>query len=159
VIQVPLAHPEQAHIVSSPHILSDLIAPAKHGESAEDMAVQQARAAAAGRGGRPPRPAGGPVQCHDITVYPAVGLAGGACGGYGLLLDITDPAHPKRIGAAADSNFSFWHSATFNNDGTKVLFSDEWGGGTQPRCRTTDKHEWGADAIFTIENNQMNFKS
>src|SRR6266850_1213573 len=76
----------------------------------------------------------GPNQCHDITVYPAIGLAGGACGGYGLLLDIRDPAHPRRIGAVADSNFSYWHSATFNNDGTKILFTDEWGGGGQPRC-------------------------
>ena len=70
-----------------------------------------------------------PTQCHDITVYPAIGLAGGACEGYGLLLDINDPAHPVRIDAVSDSNFSYWHSATFNNDGTKVLFSDEWGGG------------------------------
>jgi len=101
----------------------------------------------------------GPNQCHDITVYPAIGLAGGACAGYGLLLDIHDVAHPRRIGAVADSNFSFWHSATFNNDGSKVLFSDEWGGGSQPRCRVTDKHEWGADAIFTISGDQMSFKS
>ncbi|HEV8123541.1 MAG TPA: hypothetical protein VGP80_04830 [Gemmatimonadales bacterium] len=92
----------------------------------------------------------GPTQCHDITVYPAIGLAGGACGGYGLLLDISDPANPKRIGAVSDSNFSYWHSATFNNDGTKILFSDEWGGGGQPKCRATDKPEWGADAIFTL---------
>ena len=109
----------------------------------------------------PPRPRTrtGPTQCHDITVYPAIGLAGGACGGYGLLLDIRDPAHPVRIAAVADSNFSYWHSATFNNDGTKILFSDEWGGGGQPKCRVTDKHEWGADAIFTIVNGTMNFKN
>ena len=99
---------------------------------------------------RGPRP--GPTQCHDITVYPAVGLAGGACEGYGLLLDITDPANPVRITAVADSNFSYWHSATFNNDGTKILFSDEWGGGTAPKCRAADKPEWGANALFTIEN-------
>jgi hypothetical protein len=101
----------------------------------------------------------GPTQCHDITVYPAIGLAGGACGGYGLLLDIRDVANPKRIGAVADSNFSYWHSATFNNDGTKLLFSDEWGGGGQPRCRATDKPEWGADAIFTLSDNKMTFQS
>jgi hypothetical protein len=101
----------------------------------------------------------GPTQCHDITVYPAIGLAGGACGGYGLLLDISDPEHPTRIGAVADSNFSYWHSATFNNDGTKILFSDEWGGGGQPKCRATDRHEWGADAIFTLSDRQMHFQS
>src|SRR6267378_1195335 len=101
----------------------------------------------------------GPNQCHDITVYPAIGLAGGACGGYGLLLDIRDVAHPRRIGAVADSNFSYWHSATFNNDGTKLLFSDEWGGGGQPKCRSFDKPEWGADAIFTLTNGQMKFQS
>jgi hypothetical protein len=101
----------------------------------------------------------GPTQCHDITLYPAIGLAGGACGGYGLLLDISDPAHPVRIGAVADSNFSYWHSATFNNDGTKILFSDEWGGGGQPKCRKTDKPEWGADAIFTLADRKMQFQS
>jgi hypothetical protein len=101
----------------------------------------------------------GPTQCHDITLYPALGLAGGACGGYGLLLDISDPANPKRIGAVSDSNFSYWHSATFNTDGTKILFSDEWGGGGQPKCRATDKHEWGADAIFTLADRQMQFQS
>ena len=101
----------------------------------------------------------GPNQCHDITVYPAIGLAGGACGGYGLLLDIRDPAHPRRIGAVADSNFSYWHSATFNNDGTKLLFSDEWGGGGQPKCRSFDKPEWGADALFTLNNGRMEFQS
>jgi hypothetical protein len=160
VIQVPLAHPEQAHVISKPAILSELTAVAKHAETAADQAEAAARAAGRAGQARPPRPAGGPVQCHDITVYPAIGLAGGACGGYGLLLDIRDPAHPKRIGAAADSNFSFWHSATFNNDGTKVLFSDEWGGGSQPRCRVTDKKEWGADAIFTLDaDRKMTFKN
>ena len=104
-----------------------------------------------------PRP--GPSQCHDITVYPSIGLAGGACGGYGLLLDISDPTNPVRIDAVADSNFAYWHSATFNNDGTKILFSDEWGGGGAPKCRVTDKKEWGANAIFTIENRKMVFKS
>ena len=104
-------------------------------------------------------PRAGPTQCHDITVYPAVGLAGGACAGYGFLLDIRDPANPVRIAAVADSNFAYWHSATFNNDGTKVLFSDEWGGGTQPKCRVTDKPEWGANALFEIVGRQMQFKS
>jgi LVIVD repeat len=112
-----------------------------------------------GAGGPGGRPNTGPNQCHDITVYPEIGLAGGACGGYGLLLDIKDVAHPQRIDQAADINMSFWHSATFNNDGTKILFSDEWGGGGQPRCRETDKMEWGADALFTIEKRKMHFKS
>jgi hypothetical protein len=218
VIRVPLAHPEQARIVSSPRIFNDLTQAASHAEAPEDIAAA-ARAAAEtrarggftatvngveivlGRGfitprldsivkarggtgaptpadtaalrtglqgivdrivnpptrGTGPRP--GPTQCHDITVYPAIGLAGGACGGYGLLLDIRDVANPKRIGAVADSNFSFWHSATFNNDGTKILFTDEWGGGLQPRCRPTDKPEWGANAIFTLAGATMAFKS
>ena len=98
-------------------------------------------------------------QCHDITVYPALGLAGGACEGHGLLLDISDPLNPRRLDAVADSNFAYWHSATFNNDGTKILFSDEWGGGGQPKCRATDKPEWGSNAIFTIENRKMKFQS
>ena len=218
VIQVPLAHPEQAHIVSSPRIFQDLVAPPQHAEAPEDVAAAAKAAAEArakggftaklhgveivlgpvfvrgqldsivkARGGsgaptgadsatlrasaqtivdrivNPPTrgsgPPPGPTQCHDITVYPAIGLAGGACGGYGLLLDIRDVANPKRIGAVADSNFSFWHSATFNNDGTKILFTDEWGGGLQPRCRVTDKPEWGANAIFSRSASSMTFKS
>jgi LVIVD repeat-containing protein len=166
VIKIPLAAPAQAAIVSSPRIFQDLTAPPRHAEPVDSAALArraaaQAAAEAAGRplAQRPTGPRGGPSQCHDITVYPAIGLAGGACGGYGLLLDIRDVANPKRIGAVADSNFSFWHSATFNNDGSKVLFSDEWGGGTAPRCRATDKPEWGADAIFTLKDNQMTFQS
>ena len=87
-------------------------------------------------------------------MYPDIGLAGGACGGYGLLLNIREVAHPMRIDAASDINMSFWHSATFNNDGTKLLFSDEWGGGGAPRCRATDPLNWGGNAIFTLENGQ-----
>ena len=169
VIQVPLAHPEQAKIVSSPRIFENLVEARKHGElPADSLAAAAARAKAAAdllAAGKPvpppaaPQPSSGPTQCHDITAYPAIGLAGGACGGYGLLLDIRDVAHPVRLAAAADSNMSFWHSATFNNPGTKLLFSDEWGGGTQPRCRSTDNPEWGADAIFTLSNDTMTFRS
>jgi len=218
VIQVPLAHPEQAHVVGKPAILAGLTARQSHAEAPEDIAAAaKAAAEARARGGftatvhgeeivlgpgfvgrqldslvkarggtgaptgadsaalraavqdivdrlvNPPNPGGGPrpgpVQCHDITVYPALGLAGGACGGYGLLLDIHDVSQPRRIAAVADSNFAFWHSATFNNDGTKVLFTDEWGGGLQARCRVTDKPEWGADAIFTVAHDTMTFQS
>ena len=114
----------------------------------DSLAAEATRARLPGRPTTPPgppQPRTGPTQCHDITVFPSIGLAGGACGGYGLLLDIRDPAHPVCIAAVADSNFSYWHSATFNNDGTKMLFSDEWGGGGQPKCRATDKKEWGSD--------------
>ena len=100
-------------------------------------------------------------QCHDVTLDPSIGLAGGACEGHGLLLDIRDPVHPMRVDAVDDVNFSYWHSATFNNDGTKILFSDEWGGGGAPKCRTTDPHEWGSDAIFNIDpkSKKMHFES
>ena len=215
VIKVPLAHPEQAAIVSSPRIFQDLVAPPQHGQSPADIAeIERARAAGAfvvniqgrdrvmpsrfvgpmltdfmkERGGgtataadtaafrealpeliakrfgiqddddeeeEGPRP--GPTQCHDITLYPEIGLAGGACGGYGLLLDISDPENPTRMDAVADSNFSYWHSATFSNDGTKILFTDEWGGGGQPKCRATDPMEWGANALFSLENGKMEF--
>ena len=168
VIKVPLAHPEQAAIVTSPRIFADSAGAAnglgnvaRHAETPDDQKEADARAAArAAAGGPPPRARPrGITQCHDITVYPAIGLAGGACGGMGLLLDIRDVAHPKRIGAVADSNMSFWHSATFSNDGSKVLFSDEWGGGSQPRCRKTDKLEWGADALFILDGTNMKFTS
>jgi hypothetical protein len=172
VIKVPVAKPGAAAIVSSPRIFSNLPVPPRNKDrAAQDAAERAAAAAARGqqpgapapgageRGNAPVAPPTGPNQCHDITVYPEIGLAGGACAGLGLLLDIHDAAHPFRIDMAGDANMSFWHSATFNNDGTKVLFSDEWGGGGQPRCRSTDKPEWGADALFTIENKNLVFHS
>jgi hypothetical protein len=131
------------------------------GPTAADSAALRAQlpALAAEALGRPNQPRRGPTQCHDITLYPEIGLAGGACEGYGFLLDISSPAEPKRIAAVSDSNFSYWHSATLNNDGTKILFSDEWGGGGQPKCRDSDPKEWGADAIFTVTNGRMEFQS
>ena len=127
---------------------------------------------AAGRGGPPAGgpPAGAPAGggagggvgqsgCHDITAYPGSGYAGGACAGYGLLFDVRDPKNPKRLKSVADSNMSFWHSATFSNDGSKLLFSDEWGGGGAARCRATDKLEWGGNAIFTVEKGELKFQS
>ena len=97
-------------------------------------------------------------QCHDITVFPEIGLAAGACSGNGILLDICDPVNPVRLDQVVDKNFAYWHSATFNNDGTKVIFTDEWGGGTRPRCRATDLPTWGADAIFDIVDRKLRFE-
>ncbi len=124
-----------------------------------DEMIAQMMAGAGAGGGDDDGPRPGPTQCHDITVYPAIGLAGGACGGYGLLLDISDPANPTRLAAVADSNFAYWHSATFNNDGTAVMFTDEWGGGGGPKCRASDPMEWGANAVYTIEDGDMVFRS
>jgi hypothetical protein len=170
VIRVPLADPTRAAIVSSPRVFDDLVAPPRN--AARDSLSgggrgrgrgQALRGGGAGRGAQPgggaARGGGGPNQCHDITVYPAIGLAGGACGGYGLLLDISDVTNPRRVFAAADSNFSFWHSATFSNDGSKVLFTDEWGGGSAPRCRVSDRYEWGANAIFAVRGRELDFRS
>ncbi|HJU72231.1 MAG TPA: hypothetical protein VJ717_00685 [Gemmatimonadaceae bacterium] len=162
VIKIPLANPSQASIVSSPRIFQGLTAPPRRTEPVDSATLARRAAQAAANPNAPPRPSsrtGGPTQCHDITVYPEIGLAGGACGGYGLLLDIKNVANPVRVDAVADSNFSFWHSATFSNDGSKILFTDEWGGGSAPRCRASDKYEWGANAIFTLANNKMAFKS
>ena len=119
--------------------------------AADSAAVQAAFDAYSAQMAAPSDPSGpGPDQCHDITVFPEIGLAGGACSGYGLLLDISDPANPTRLTAVADSNFAYWHSATFSNDGRRVVFTDEWGGGSSPRCRATDRMEWGANALFDI---------
>ncbi len=144
--------------------LLDSMMAARGGESvtaADSMALREALPALMARmvGGGDGREGMGPTQCHDITVYPMIGLAGGACEGYGLLLDISDPVDPIRLAAVADSNFSYWHSATFNNDGSAILFTDEWGGGGAPKCRASDPYEWGANAIFTIEGEDMEFQS
>ena len=221
VIQIPLAHPEKAAVVSSAKIFEGLKQPKSHGETVADSAAEVKELADAKAKGAytaqifgkeqvaPPqfikaqldsivkarngsgeataadsavlrdslqtivdkiiaaqggaKQQGDPImyrQCHDITLDPSLGLAGGACEGHGLLLDIHDPVHPMRVDAVDDENFSYWHSATFNNDGTKILFSDEWGGGGAPKCRTTDPHDWGADAIFSIDKNKkLHFES
>ncbi len=147
VIQVPLAAPERARVVNRPRIFAD----------ANSGAI--AGLWAGGAHGEGTQRTSGTNSCHDITAYPEVGLAAGACSGNGILLDISDPFNPKRIDAVTDPSFAYWHSAAFNNDGTKVIFTDEWGGGTSPRCRATDKLSWGADAIFDIVDRQMKFAS
>ncbi|HET7460890.1 MAG TPA: hypothetical protein VFJ82_06570, partial [Longimicrobium sp.] len=136
VIKVPLAAPQNAAIVSMPRIfardgnIAGLWQGGEHGPGTQRSPITN--------------------QCHDITTYPELGLAAGACAGNGLVLDIRDPANPVRVAEVSDPNFAYWHSATFNNEGTKVLYSDEWGGGTQARCRATDPHLWGGDAVFTL---------
>ncbi len=164
VIRVPLDHPEQAKVVNTPHLLADLSGRTVHAPPPSDTGARPGRGGRGGAGAgaapaRPAAPAVGQSGCHDITSYQDIGYAGGACAGYGLLFDIRDPKNPKRVLSVADSNMSFWHSATFSNDGTKLLFSDEWGGGSAPRCRATDRMEWGGNAIFTLENAKLNFKS
>ena len=154
VIKVPVKNPQAAAIVSSPRIFEGLGEAKRHGDAPGDR-----RERPEGAPMRPSVAGRGPTQCHDITTYPALGLAGGACSGYGILLDIKDIKNPKRLYAAADTNMSAWHSATFSNDGSKVLFSDEWGGGSSPRCRATDKMEWGADAIFVRKGDSLDFRS
>jgi len=147
VIKVPLAAPEQAKVVSSPRVFVDARSGALNGLN---------------NGGSHDPKAEKPVdtnQCHDITVYSAIGLAAGACSGNGILLDIKDPVHPKRVDAVNDPNYSYWHSASFSNDGTKVVFTDEWGGGLQPRCRPTDPNKWGADAIFNLQGDKLSLAS
>lgn len=142
VIRVPLDAPERATIVNAPRIFAD---------SAGNIAGLW-RGGALGPGAQRTSPT---QACHDITAYPAFGLAAGACSGNGLLLDIRDPANPVRVDAVSDPNFAYWHSATFSNDAAKVVFSDEWGGGTQPRCRATDPIRWGGDAIFRRNGNRL----
>jgi hypothetical protein len=147
VIQVPLAAPDTARVVSRPRIFADpktgaiagLWPGGRHGEGTQRTSVTN--------------------QCHDITVFPELGLAAGACSGNGILLDISDPVKPVRLDQVVDRNFAYWHSATFNDDGTKVIFTDEWGGGTRPRCRATDLPSWGANAIFDIVDRKLQFAS
>lgn len=139
VIKVPLAAPQDAKIVSEPRIFGD------------DKKINALTDGGSHEGdGRPVET----NQCHDITVYPEIGLAAGACAGNGILLDIRDPANPKRIDSVNDPNYAYWHSASFSNDGKKVVFTDEWGGGMGPRCRENDPNKWGANAIFNLADSQ-----
>jgi hypothetical protein len=147
VIKVPVASPQDAKVVSSPRVFIDprtgalngLTNGGSHGKDEEKPADTN--------------------QCHDITVYSAIGLAAGACSGNGIILDVKDPVHPKRLDAVNDPNYSYWHSASFSNDGTKVVFTDEWGGGLGARCRPNDPMKWGADALFNLKDDKLSFAS
>jgi len=145
VIKVPVAAPQNAKIVSSPRVFMDPRTGALNGLNSGGT-----------HGKDKPSDTN---QCHDITVYSAIGLAAGACSGNGILLDIKDPVNPKRVDAVNDTNYSYWHSASFSNDGSKVLFTDEWGGGLGARCRPNDPNKWGADAIFTLKDQKLSMTS
>jgi hypothetical protein len=148
VIKVPLAAPQNAQVVSSPRVfidprtgaLNSLSSGGTHGKNGLEKPQDS-------------------DQCHDITVYSEIGLAAGACSGNGILLDIKDPVHPKRLDAVNDPNYAYWHSASFSNDGTKIVFTDEWGGGMGARCRANDPNKWGADAVFRLKDNKLSFAS
>ena len=147
VIEIPVSDPSRSRIVSSPAVFADpetgsiagLWRGGDHGDDTQDTNQTN--------------------QCHDITVFPSANIAAGACSGNGILFDITDPYNPQRLDVVTDVGFAYWHSATFNNDGTKVIFTDEWGGGGRARCRAWDPLDWGADAIYDIVDNKLIFKS
>jgi hypothetical protein len=147
VIEIPVDDPGRARVVDSPAVFADsetgviagLWRGGDHGDDTQETYQTD--------------------QCHDITVFPAGGIAAGACSGNGILFDISDPYAPTRIDEVLDTGFAYWHSATFNNDGSKVLFTDEWGGGMRPRCRTYDPLTWGANAIYDIVDGKLEFRS
>ena len=147
IIEIPVDDPSKSKIVSSPTVFADpetgalggLWRGGDHGDDTQTTRVTE--------------------ECHDITVFPSANLAAGACSGNGILFDITDPYDPQRLDAVSDEGFAYWHSATFNNDGTKVVFTDEWGGGGRPRCRAWDPLTWGADAIYDIVDGKLEYKS
>lgn len=152
VIEIPKDYPASARIVDSPAVFADpetgrlsgLWQGGDHGDDEQGQETQETKQT---------------DQCHDITVFPEANIAAGACSGNGIIFDISDPLKPKRIDAVTDTGFAYWHSATFNNDGTKVLFTDEWGGGSRPRCRAYDPQDWGANAIYDIVDGKLVFRS
>lgn len=147
VIEIPVDDPSKARIVHSPAVFADpedgtlagLWRGGDHGDDTQETYRTD--------------------QCHDITVFPELNIAAGACSGNGIIFDISEPMHPHRIDAVVDKGFAYWHSATFNNDGTKVVFTDEWGGGMMPRCRAYDPLDWGADAIYDLVDSKLEFQS
>ncbi len=147
VIEIPVKAPHKAKIVASPKVFADektgvmagLWRGGDHGDDTQETYRTD--------------------QCHDITVFPSKNIAAGACSGNGIIFDITDPLNPKRLDEVSDKGFEYWHSATFNNDGTKVVFTDEWGGGVQPRCRASDPKNWGANAIYDIVDGKLEYRS
>ena len=152
VIQVPLAAPDTAAVVSGPRLFTDPATGAING-------LQNAPPTPLHPSGMPWGPTPITDACHDITTYPELGVAAAACEGNGLLVDISDPVNPVRIAEVSDPNFAYWHSATLSNDGSTVVFTDEWGGGTSARCRATDQPQWGANAIYDVVGDGMQFAS
>ncbi len=147
VIEIPLADPSRSRIIDSPTVFADA-------ETGQIAGLWQG-----GDHGEGTQTTGRTDHCHDITLFPSRNIAGGACSGNGILFDISNPLEPRRLDAVTDTGFAYWHSATFNNDGTKVIFTDEWGGGGRPRCRVQDPRSWGANAIYDIVDGQLVFRS
>jgi hypothetical protein len=147
VIEIPVSDPSRARIVDRPAVFADpatgvmagLWRGGDHGDDTQETSVTD--------------------QCHDITVFPSAGIAAGACSGNGIVFDIRDPLKPSRIDAVVDKGFAYWHSATFSNDGTKVIFTDEWGGGSRPRCRAHDPLDWGADAVYDLVDGKLVYRA
>ena len=144
VIKVDLRRPERAEVVTGARIFTGL-------EPAPRAASRPARGGRGRAGGGATSTPTGPRNCHDVTIYPAAKLLAGACGSYGLLVDVSNPEKPVRIDARADTNFSLWHTAVFSNDGKKVVFTDEWGGGTSPMCQANSMMEMGGNTILSID--------
>jgi hypothetical protein len=142
IIRVPLRSPEQAAVAGYARLFQNLPRPpGRSGVALSDTAT--------GRG------ATGPSGCHDLTSYPAYHLVAGSCGSFGILLDVRNPERPVVLDAKSDLNFSLWHTAVFSNDARRVVFTDEWGGGTAPRCRATDPFRLGGNTVLTIAGGKM----
>ena len=150
VIKVPLRNPERAEVVTGARIFTGLD-PAPRATGRPARGRRNAAPADSTQPAPPPPAPTGPRNCHDVTVYPSRGLLAGACGSYGLLVDISNPEKPVRLDAKADTNFSLWHTAVFSNDGKKVVFTDEWGGGTSPMCQSNSMMEMGGNTILSID--------
>ncbi|MEY9210794.1 hypothetical protein NI17_013595 [Thermobifida halotolerans] len=131
VIEVPVDNPAAAAVVNEPVLFPD--------------------------GGNPGGTHGGnrvsaTTGCHDITVFPEKNIAAGACMGDGVIFDISDPADPTVVETVRDDeNFAFWHSATFSNDGKRVIFTDELGGGGGATCMPSIGETHGANGVYTIK--------
>jgi len=115
VVEVPVNYPEAAEVVSEPRFPQN------------------------DRNGVP-----GYLGCHDITVYMQIDRAASACMDEGQIWDISNPVHPRTIARIHNPNVEFFHSAAFSWDGRTVVFGDEAGGGTGPRCRAMDPSTLGA---------------
>lgn len=135
IVKIPVADPDAAELVATPVLFPDGGNPGGNGSSTTS-------------------------GCHDITAYPSKDIAAGACMGDGVLLDISDRENPVVTAQVRDlENFAFWHSATFNNTGTKVVFTDELGGGGGPTCNPTVGATKGANGIYDIVDGQLEFRS
>ena len=151
IIKVSLDHPEQAHVIPGARIFTGLDGSGECKQFCAPVDPRMQAAMANRRAAEPAMPTG-PRNCHDVTAYPAMHLLAASCSTHSIVVDISNPEKPVRLDALTDTNnFQGRHTAAFSNDGTKLIQTDEWGGGTGPMCQASSMIELGGNTVISLD--------